>query len=647
MHASPRRTTAAVLLVSLAAQTFAAQAGRKSPPEKPSPERSQPAPACDTERALQLVSQQLVDSRALANGAKRSAVMARAAAMLWPYDQPRARAVLEEAFDAASSHYRERGEVVERRAPRRADATYPGQPVVQPDPRMAVLRIIARLDHAWAEKLTARVGEEVRQRAQAGAEKARDESEAASRLVNMARSFAASDPALALALGREALRFPSARSLGSLLYLLARTDRASADAFFMDALRAYADSGVASLLEISAYPFALNNYNFGLRPGHNTVGPVPPDFKPSPELQRHFVAALLRASERSLRAASGQPPPADDPQRPSDPELIYAALTTLETLYAPTDKSFTALAETLRQMAGGMLSGGGLRRATSNAENSTRKPGEPGEKSDRIENVLAQADKMREADQHDRAIVTGLWGYLGDEPVERLEAVADKIKDGAARAQFLDSVYYALALRELKAGRTDEAARATGRVQSLEQRAALAWELTAAESKLTGAGEAARGVAEAVYKSAQRAPESEEKARALLGLAYVSTKLDPPRTTALLAEAVSALNRLPGYDPFSPNFVRSVEGKTYYFYTFGHAPGFSLETVLGELAARDVDAALEVAGALDDRRARALAVFASVSKCLSDSKPKPAPNRTPAAKKSDAMKPQAPPKKRP
>lgn len=637
MHASPRRMTAVLLLVSLAVQTSAAQAQKKSPPENRSPEKPRPAPACDTERALQLVSQQLVDSRALANGAKRSAVLARGAEMLWPYDQPRARAALAEAFDAASSHYRERGEVVERRAPRRADATYPGQPVVQPDPRMTVLHIIARLDHAWAEKLTARAAEEMRERALAGAQKERGEREAGARLAGMARSFASSDPALALSLAREALRFPSARFLGGFIYSLARTDRASADAFYVDALRAYADSDVASLLEISAYPFALNN-NLGLRPGYNTVGPVPPDFKPSPELQRQFVAALLRASERSLKASVGQPPPADNPQQASDPELIYAALTALETLYGPTDKSFTALAEPLRQMAGGMLSGGGLRRATNNAESITRTPGEQESKSDRIENVLAQADKMKEPDQHDRAIVMGLWGYLGEEPVERLEAVAEKIKDEAVRAQFLDSIYFSQVQRALKAGRTDEAARAAEKVQSLEQRAVLAWELTAAEFKLTGAGVEARGVAESIYKSAQRAPESEEKARALLGLAYVNTKLDPQRTTALLAEAVSAINRLPDYDPFRPNVMRSVEARTYYFYTFSPAPGFSLEAVLRELAqrdARDMEAALEVAGALDDRHARALAVFASVSKCLDDSKPKP------AAKK------QSPPKKRP
>ncbi|MET0623059.1 MAG: hypothetical protein ABW250_08790 [Pyrinomonadaceae bacterium] len=647
MHASPRRMTAALLLVSLAAQIFAAQTQKKSPPERSQPEVSQPAPACDAERALQLVSQQLVDSRALTNGAKRSAVLARGAEMLWPYDQPRARAVLAEAFDAASSHYRERGEAVERRAPRRADATYPGQPVVQPDPRMFVLLIIARLDHAWAEKLTARAAEEMRERALAGAPKERGQREAGERLAGMARSFASSDPALALSLARQALRFPSARFLGTFIYLLARTDRASADAFYVDALRTFADSDVASLLEISAYPFALN-YNLGLRPGYNTVGPVPPDFKPSPELQRQFAAALLRASERSLKAAAGQPPPADDPQRASNPEIIYAALTALETLYGPTDKSFTALAEPLRQMAGGMLSGGGLRRATNNAENSTRTPGESAVKSDRIENVLAQADRMKEPDQHDRAIVTGLWGYLGDEPVERLEAVAEKIKDAAVRPQFLDSIYFSQVLRVLKAGRTDEAARAAEKVQSLEQRAVLAWELTAAEFKLTGAGVEARNVAESIYKSAQRAPESEEKARALLGLAYVYTKLDPQRTTALLAEAVSALNRLPGYDPFRPNVMRSVEGRTYYFYTFSPAPGFSLETVLKELAERDMDSALEVAGALDDRHARALAVFASVSKCLADSKPKPAPKRMPAAKKTDdAPKPQATPKKRP
>ncbi|MFN2413990.1 MAG: hypothetical protein ABR603_02485 [Pyrinomonadaceae bacterium] len=643
MHPPLRRMMAVLLLVSLAAQTAAAQAQKKSPPEKATPENLRPAPACDSERALQLVSHQLADSRAMANGEKRSAVLARGAEMLWPFDQPRARAVLAEAFDVASSYYSGHGEVVERRAPKRADATYPGPPATQPDPRMSVLNIIARLDHAWAEKLAVRAAEETRERANVGADKELGESRAASRLVSMARSFAASDPALAVSLAREALRFPSARFLGSFIYSLAWTDRALADAFYADALRAYAESGVASLLEISAYPFALNN-NFGIRPGYNSAGTAPPDFRPSPELQRQFVAAFLRASERSLGAAAGQPPPADNPQHASDPELIYAALTALGTLYGPTDKSFTAVAEPLRQMAGGMLSGGGLRRATNNAESSTRPKPEPAAGTDRIANVLAQAEKMKEPDQHDRQIAMGLWGYLGDEPVERLEAAGDKIKDEAVRAQFLDSVYFSQVLRALKAGRADEAARAAEKVRSLEQRAVLAWELTAAEHKLTGGGDAARAVAESVYKSAQRAPESEEKARALLGLAYVQTRLDPPRTTQLLAEAVSAINRLPSFDPFSQTVMRSVDGRTYFFYTYSPAPGFSLEAVLRELASRgDMDVALEAAGALDDRYARSMAVYTGVSKCLTDSRP-----RRPAAKKSDdAPQPPAQPKKRP
>jgi hypothetical protein len=285
MHALPRRLTAAVLLVSLVVQA-AAQTKQKAAATDAA------VPACDVERAVQLVGQQLDEAKTLASGAQRSAVMTRAAELLWPFDEARARAALAEAFDIASSHYRQHGVETTRIPPKRADATYPARTAPQPDPRMAVIRAVAPRDRAWAERLGARAAEDTRRRALEGADKARGEREASERLISMARSLVSSDTALALGLARESLRHPASRFLGYFIHDVAVVDRAAADAFYGDALRAYSGADVASLLGISAYPFALAT-NLGLRPGYNLAGHAPVRFAPSPELQR---LDLLRKS---------------------------------------------------------------------------------------------------------------------------------------------------------------------------------------------------------------------------------------------------------------------------------------------------------------------------------------------------------------
>ncbi|HEX7956205.1 MAG TPA: hypothetical protein VF508_04635 [Pyrinomonadaceae bacterium] len=641
MFPTLRPRAAALLIALLVAQPAAAQTRPERPPEAP--------PACDAERAVRLVRQQLMDSRALADGAKRADVLTRAADLLWPFDEAQARASLAEAFEVASSYYREHGEEVVRLAPKRADATYPGRPSVRPDPRMAVIRVAARRDHALAERLTARAAQETRERALADAEKEKGQSAAAAKLLSMADSFVESDLPLALTLARESLRMPTAgRMLGRFVYDVARVERAAADAFYADALSAYANADVASLLELSAYPFALFN-NIGLRSGYNVAGETPRGFAPSPELQRQFVAALLRLSERRLQAAAGQPPPQDDPQRASEAELIYAALTSLETLYGASDKSYAARAEPLRQMAGGMLTGNAMRRATATA--GLGRPSErPRDTSDLIDRVMAYAEKLKDPEARDRHIVMGLWGYMDGE-ASRLEAAAEKISDEMVRGQFLESVHFMQAQRALRAGRAAEAARAAEKVRPLDQRAALVWDLMWAELKQAGDAPEARALAESVYQSAERAPESEERVRALLGLAYYNTQLDPARAPALLAEAVAAINRLPEFDLSGSSVIRTVDGRTYSFYTFAPAPGFSLEAVLREVAARDLDAALEAAAALDDRQARARAVLSFVSKCMQEAAKtlKPAPRmQPPAAKRTEAVpKAQDPPRKRP
>lgn len=626
----PRRTPTVVLVVlSLALQSSATRAQRPVPADFPAPAADRPAPACDAERALQLVRQQLSEAKAFANGAKRVAVMARAANLLWPFDEAHAREVFAEAFEVASSHYREHGQESTVRKSSRADSGLKGLTYMLPDPRVTVIRAVARHDPSWAQKLSVRAADETRQRAsEVGAESGG----AADRLITMARSLQSSDPMLALSVARESLRYPGARSLSDFIYDVARADRAAADEFYNDALRAYAGAAdMPSLLQLSGYPFGLSQ-NLGLRPGYNAAGVPPKGFVLSADLQRRFVGAFLRVAGQKLEAAAGQPPPSADSyqQPPSDAELIYGTLVSLENIYGPSDRNFAALAAPLKQMAGGTLSGNGLRRAEEGARRAPETEPPPPDPSSAFDNVMANAERTKDPEAHDRIIVMGLFGRFGSETMERLEEAADKLKDVGARRQFLEAAYFDKSLKASKEGRPDEAARFAEKVGSLEQRAALAGELAEAELKQSGAGSLALAVADSVYKSAQGAPESEEKARALVALTHAYWRLDPSRVEAVLAEAMAAVNRVPDADPMRPFITRAIDGRRFNFYASYLSPAFNLEAVLREVGERDFDAALAAASSLDDKHLRALAVIALASKCLEDT---PKPEKPPKPKR--------------
>jgi hypothetical protein len=634
----------ASLLVVLAARAPAAQTQRRPP-------AAGPKPACETQRALRLVREQLSEAKAFESGAQRALVLTRAAELLWAYDEAEARALLTDAFEAASAHYRERGPESIQSQPARPDSKAPGMRFGLPDPRVIVVHAVARRDPAWARELAARAAEETQRRADEAGTQARPGRPTPENLVSMAPAFLEENPALALSVAREALRLPPADYISNFIYVLAKFDRAAADAFWADALQAYSGADASKVLLLSAYPFGFNR-NIGLAPGYNAAGFPPPDFTPSRDLQREFVAAFMRVAERRLAVAGGEPPPPENPSRPSEVELIYAALTALEGLYGPADKGYAAASAPLKQAAAALLSERAVRRAENGAlRKLVNDP--PADTGGLIDRVLEAADKLKDPDMHDRQIVMGLQPALRTESVERLEAAALKVKDEIVRRQFLDIMYSTKAFDEVRAGRLDEAARLAEKLDSFEQRAALTADMATSELKLSADPAAATrtaSLAESVSKSAQRAPESEEKARALVMLAHVYGRIDPLRAPAVLSEAVAVINRLPGFDITRSFATRPIEGRTYNYYPSYPLPVSNLPGVLRELAARDFETALALSGALDDRYRRALAVVALASRCLEDvPKPeRPAPKPTPAAKRAEpAPKPPAAPQRRP
>ena len=112
--------------------------------------QSKPAGAsslCKRNDAIELVRQQIDVTRTFDDAVRRVSVLTRAADLLWPLQQDKARAAFTEAFDLAVQNEKENRESKDRpRAPILIMAT--------PDQRHVVIRAVARRDTAWAKRLT-------------------------------------------------------------------------------------------------------------------------------------------------------------------------------------------------------------------------------------------------------------------------------------------------------------------------------------------------------------------------------------------------------------------------------------------------------------------------------------------------------------
>ena len=132
----------------------------------------------------------------------------------------------------------------------------------------------------------------------------------------------------------------------------------------------------------------------------------------------------------------------------------------------------------------------------------------------------------------------------------------------------------------------------------------------------------ARQLLEEVLTAASKAPNTPVKARALLGVAYLYTKVDPNRSMAALNDALKCINRIESPDFSSDDAGRRIEGKGFGAYAMMRTPGFSPENGFREIGKYDFDGALYLASNFANKPLRALTTLALVEECLKqDSQP--------------------------
>ena len=569
-------------------------------PARAQNQEPRPSPVCQRDDALNVIQLQIDASKLIDDEVKRISVLIRAADLLWPYRQDKARAAFRDAFDLATRNYKEKGD----------EPSLQGHLVVQvPDQRYRVIGAIARRDSVWARKLSDEMLEEEAREAEGKATKDFErDARTAEKLLGAASSLLASDQPAALRFAKASLRYPTTIYLPFFLYSLAEINEPAADQFYQEALGSYLGAPMERFLYLASYPFG-NSQDVGEMP-MSTAYNVPRNFTPNPALQRLFVQTLLRRAQQMIETPVVNP--SGERGRLSDSGQMWLALTRLG---PQINRSLPDLAEAARQASETIFAIS----SQTDQRRVTRTVTEPPRKS--FDETIEEAERQRDPSIREATLAIAVMHASANETLDHVVSVADKIDDAGLRAQILSWLYFERTQKAIKDKNFPEARRLASKVVELDQRAYLYSRIAEELIKRTKNDSEARELLEEVLTAAAKAPDTEVKARALLGVAYLYTKIEANRSIAVLGDAVNVINHIDSPDFSSDQVGRRIEGKAFGSYAHLQTPGFNPENGFREVGKVDFEGAQNLAANFVDKPLRAMTMMALAEWCLQNSPP--------------------------
>lgn len=551
---------------------------------------------CTYDNSIALIQEQVDSSKLIDDPVKRITVMLRAADLLWPYEEDKARTIFSEAFDLAIVNFKEKGD-----APKKDGLALL---IDTPDQRYMVIRAVAKRDAEWAKKLTEKMlKEESADAEEQVTNNLRRDIRTATKLLDSASILLPSDVKAALDFARTSLRYPASFQLSRFLYRFAQLDQKSADQFYQEALAAYRDRPLSEFLYLSAYPFG-NNRAAGDMPSSGYYS-VPSNFVPNSSLQRLFLQILLSRAQQALLGKfdrNGFSGISDDGQ-------IWLALTRLDPQVQRLGPDLTDAAERTRTELFAQLTKDSQQAVTLGASHH-----DPPKKT--LAEQVEAAEREPNSDKRDQLIASAVLRVSDTENPEGVVTAAEKITNSILREQLMNWIYFSRTQQSIKDKRFDEARRWAMKVNELDQRAYLYAEIAKESFRAIETQSQAREVLEEILSVAGKAPNTIVTARTLLAVAYLYTKIDLGRSIAVLTEAIKCINHLEGPDFSQAFLVRRIEGKNFAKYATFETPGLSPESVFRELGKADFDDALYQASNLSDNSLRALATLALADICM-------------------------------
>ena len=557
---------------------------------------------CDALTARQYVEQQAIESKSATESDQRINVLIRVADYFWDRDNESARQYFADAFKLAQERFKERGIVNTSKLKfLRED---------EPDYRFVVARAVAKLDPLWAQQLNAAIMKSFDEDEERKKREEYKQDDEIGKSLELALLLFDSNESAAVAVIRRLMDYPLNRSWNFVFLRIWAKNPQIANQLYSELLLKHSNDEVQRLLYLSAYPFGRRQTPTIM--GYDSGPQVTPDFVPNPDIQRQFLRTLLK------RISSLSPDAIAIYGRTRINEATYAALAIGEFSSIINHKFPELRAD--------------LVRATTNADSlltdQNRKTLEDNKKFQEqgIATFSEKIKALEEADVrgtlNDFQIVTMIIGAKNEEDLKALEKWLDRIKDPIVEEKSVNFFYFTSSKIAIKEKQFDAARKLADKVPQIEYRAVLYFDI--ADVKFTSplTRYESLEILNEVYKVAEKAPDSVEKAQVFLGVAFMFEKIDRFNSVDTLSKAINTANKLDNPNLFTSNVLQAIEGKDFGVYSSYTVPGFDINRTFEQISKNDFQGAISMAGAFTDRYLRILAILASVKNCEKEQFPK-------------------------
>ena len=263
------------------------------------------------------------------------------------------------------------------------------------------------------------------------------------------------------------------------------------------------------------------------------------------------------------------------------------------------------------------------------------------EKEGKFDSLIEEIERETTPEKRERLIANAAQAAESVPQLEQVETLAQKIGESEARRQLSNWLNFKRTQLLVKDGRLDEAKTVADKIDELDHRAILYFEIAREGTKKLEDKKRARELLDEVATAAGKAPNTDVKARTLLGITHLYAAFDALRAAEVMSDAVKTINTLDDPDLSMGFILRRIEGKNFSVYSGYNVPGFNLENSFQELGPRDFDGALALARNLTNRALRATAILGLSAQCL-EAASKPATPTKHAAPPKKSAKPATP-----
>jgi tetratricopeptide (TPR) repeat protein len=572
---------------------------------------------CKRSDAIEMIRQQIDVTRTFDNAVRRITVLIRAADLLWPLQQDKARAAFTEGFELAVQNEKEKSEQSKDR-PRALILS-----MQTPDQRYVVIRAVAKRDTAWAKKLAEQVLKLDRQSdEQASTKDSFNDVLTAQRLLDSANQLISTDINAAVDLARASLNYPATFMMTNFLYKLAEVNQQAADQFYDQALVVYADRPMREFLYLLGYPFAFPDSNNMPVSGSYVV---PRNFVTNYSLQRRFVQTLLRRAQQALEV------PLDEGDNFNELPGTGHILQVLMRIEPQVKALLPDLSEAVVQAREKILVS--LPVETQKAFLQPGRNEVSGSPEKTFDEQIETAEQTPNVNNRDDLIASAVLGAGSDQ--ESLAGVVDaidKITDSSIRSALLELLYFRRAKDAANGKRFDEAERLASKVEGREQRAFLHTEIAKALLNSSETQTHAREVLEEAITEANKAGTTIFVARTLLTASNLYAKIDLSRSISVLGDAINCINHIeaPDFSVGDQTLVKEIKRKSNAgrFLIRFYMPGLDPENAFRAMAKIEFDDTLSQTTAFTDKFLRATTTLAVADVCLQQAQPKEKPKKS-------------------